>query len=267
MEWTTPHEGFEYTHEVVSLDEQEQAARLAACGLDTDVFEGNVDPAFFIGIAIHSGIRSGISAEGNINMLQSLVQHRPVKLGQPLNVRGRITEVTEVPRGQTVATDVWFEDEAGNRAITATRRSLRPLASKQREAGATTRGAGERPPPVIEDVSELNLVSEHTLTPHGVQAYSSSGNAIHYNMQAANQAGFRAPMIGGGMGVHFLTNALWRQALCRKARVSHVDLDIFFRRPIFWDASFNVSAAPHAACLWASVNGVDKVLTEARINQ
>ena len=64
-----------------------------ACGIDAGVFGGQVDPAFFIGIAIHAGIRSGISAEGNINMLQGLQMHRPALLDEPLNVRGEILEV------------------------------------------------------------------------------------------------------------------------------------------------------------------------------
>ena len=37
------------------------------------------------------------------------------------------------------------------------------------------------------------------------------GNSIHYEQEAAEQAGFRAPLIGGGMGVHYLTAEMWRR--------------------------------------------------------
>ena len=60
------------------------------------------------------------------------------------------------------------------------------------------------------DIGALEPITQHELTPDAVKAYSSEGNAIHYDMDAATQAGFRAPMIGGGMGVHFLIDALAR---------------------------------------------------------
>ena len=61
------------------------------------VFGEDVDPAFFIGLAIHAGIDSGISAEGNINMLQRMIQHRPAKLDEPLTVRGEIQRDLSTP--------------------------------------------------------------------------------------------------------------------------------------------------------------------------
>ncbi|MEM8769706.1 MAG: hypothetical protein AAGE43_19910, partial [Pseudomonadota bacterium] len=72
-------------------------------------------------------------------------------------------------------------------------------------------------------------------------------------------AGFRAPLIGGGMGVHYLVNALYAAGV-----LETLDLDIFFRRPIFWDAAFDVVRAGDAIALVSSDEG--KVLTEARIN-
>ena len=70
--WHEPKAGFQYLPDTVSVTSEHQAEKLDACGIDAGVFGGQVDPAFFIGIAIHAGIRSGISAEGNINMLQGL---------------------------------------------------------------------------------------------------------------------------------------------------------------------------------------------------
>jgi len=236
-----------------------QREKLAACGIDASPFGEVVDPSFYIGLAIHAGIASGISAEGNVNMLQSLVQHRPARLGEPLTVRGEIRAVTEVPRGHTVDTDVWFEDDAGERVITARRRSLRPDPAK-----AGSRGAGERPAPVVADVDALRRLQGFRLTPQMVKAYSMEGNSIHYEMAAANQAGFRAPLIGGGMGVHYLMATIWQE----RPPVSF-DFDIYFRRPIFWDDAFHVAsdaASPKGAiCLLHDETG--KVLTEARINE
>ena len=240
--WVVPHQGFNYLPNTVAVTAAHQIDKLLACGIVAEIFAGQVDPAFFIGIAIHAGINSGISAEGNINMLQSLRMHRPVLLGEELEVKGQIVAVTEVPRGLRVDTDVWFEDTHGQRVISAPRTSLRPdpqrAQSKNHSAGVTDKdndkGAGERPQPVVDDLSALEFLASYQLTPEGVRAYSMEGNSIHYEMEPAQKAGFRAPLIGGGMGVHFLMAELW-QAHKQSGGPEAFDAEIYFRRPIFWD--------------------------------
>lgn len=256
--WLEPREGFEYRSGTVSIGAEYQREKIGLCGIDPDLYGDTVDASFFIGLAIRAGVVSGISAEGNVNMLQSLVQHRPARLDEALTVRGVITAVTPVPRGRTIDTDVWFEDEAGQRVITARRRSLKPT------PGGDRRGAGERPPPVLDDPAAARMLASHTLTPEVVVAYSEEGNSIHYDLQAARKAGFRAPLIGGGMGVHYLMAALYAQA-----PLQHLDLDIYFRRPIFWDDGFDVveDAAGGAIALIRREGEAAKVLTEARINE
>ena len=81
-EWQEPVPGFRYAEEEISVSLDFQREKLRACGLEPSVFGTDVDPAFFIGLAIQSGIRSGISAEGNINMLQGLTMHKRPVLGQ-----------------------------------------------------------------------------------------------------------------------------------------------------------------------------------------
>lgn len=255
MRWREPVAGFQYESAVVTISADYQREKLSACGLDPDIFKDSVDPSFYIGEAIHAGINSGISAEGNVNMLQTLVQHRPALLGEALTVRGQITAVTPVPRGRTIDTEVVFETAAGEPVITANRRSLKPDPDKAGE-----RGAGERPPPVVDDVTKLKLVAQHTLTPELVKAYSREGNSIHYEMDAARKAGFRAPLIGGGMGVHYML------AYLQTAHApDSLDLDIYFRRPIFWDESFKIAISPDNDAICIEKEG--KVATEARINK
>jgi hypothetical protein len=252
-----PRTGLTFTPETYLLSKQDQDRKLAACGIDGAVFGGFVDAAFYIGAGIHVGISSGISAEGNVNMLQRLIQHRRVELGEELTGKGYIKAVTEVPRGLAIDTEVWFEGEDGHRAISAPRRSLKPHPKK-----AGLKGAGQRPLPVIDDLSVLSHEADYKLTPAAVKAYSQEGNSIHYEMKAANSAGFRAPIIGGGMGVHFLTSALWR----RFAPVSF-NLDIYFRRPIFWDDPVSVKYDSAGEASWTAMCLCkdNKVLTEARI--
>ena len=132
----------------------------------------------------------------------------------------------------------------------------------QKRKKSTKRGAGLRPTPVITEPDKLNRFETYILTHECVKAYSSEGNSIHYEMDAANSAGFRAPIIGGGMGVHYLIQTLWK-----RSRVEAFDLSIYFRRPIFWDDTFVVAADKwNAIALLREGSPETKVLTEARIN-
>ncbi|MDC3409391.1 hypothetical protein OAY23_00520 [bacterium] len=274
--WVVPHQGFNYLPNTVAVTAAHQIDKLLACGIDADIFAGQVDPAFFIGIAIHAGINSGISAEGNINMLQSLRMHRPVLLDEELAVKGQIVAVTEVPRGLRVDTDVWFEDTHGQRVISAPRTSLRPdpqhAESKSHSAGVTDKdkdkGAGERPQPVVDDLSALEFLASYQLTPEGVRAYSMEGNSIHYELEPAQKAGFRAPLIGGGMGVHFLMAELW-QTHKQSGGPEAFDAEIYFRRPIFWDDAVAVYSRADEQTGWNAMallkedaQGKQKVGTE-----
>ena len=268
QQWHEPVAGFQYRTHVLALTAETQVERLTACGIDPRVFGDDVDPAFFIGLAIHAGIDSGISAEGNINMLQRMIQHRPAQLGEPLTVRGEIQRVTSVPRGLRVETDVWFEDAAGQRVISCPRTSLRP---QKERAAASGSGAGDRPQPVIPDVAALALLDRYELTPERVKAYSVEGNSIHYEQEAAERAGFRAPLIGGGMGVHYLTAQMWQDR-----RPWAFDASIYFRRPIFWDEAVQVGVLGQANA-WQGMgllklpladvdSGVTKVGTELALS-
>ena len=153
-------------------------------------------------------------------MLQGLQMHRPALLDEPLNVRGEILDVygaawassryRRVVRGSTRS--------AGHQCPSFFLNRIKP-----RRKG----GAGERPQPVVADVAELQLASTYSLTPERVKAYSMEGNSIHYEQEAAERAGFRAPLIGGGMGVHYLT------ASYGGAAPHAFNADVYFRRPIF----------------------------------
>ncbi len=261
--WREPEAGFEITPRPLSVSAEYQAEKLDAAGVAPATFGETADPSFFIGIGIQAGIRSGISAEGNVNMVQRLAQARPVLLGETLTVRGRIEEVLEVPRGHTVQTSITFEDESGVVVLDASRMSLKPDPSKGK------RGAGDRPPPVVPDPTAAQVLAAHELTPDRVRSYSTEGNSIHYEEEAARRAGFRAPMIGGGMGVHYLAAQLWQRGVPQS-----LDLSIYFRRPIFWDEQFTAAVVgdPADRADWQALcllrdegeRGL-KVLTEARI--
>ena len=102
--WIEPVAGFHLEPGELIVTGAHQASKLEAAGLSSEVFGEFVDPSFFIGFGIQAGIQNGISAEGSINMVSRLTQHRPAKLEQPLRSMGIVQSVTPVPRGRAVTT-------------------------------------------------------------------------------------------------------------------------------------------------------------------
>ena len=256
-DWIEPYKGMKFQDRVMTVEAAEQERLVALCGIDPSVFGDKIDPAGFISLAIQEGVRNKVHANATINMVQGLVQHRQMTLGEQLTVSGEILDVKDVPRGRVATSEVWFSGSDGKRALTAARQSLRPDASK-----VGTRGAGERPAPVIADVSPLKTVGRFTLRPEDVKAYSGPHNPIHFDPEVAKRNGYRAPIMGGTQCVRFLTAEIWRRFSPQR-----LDLDIYFRRPLFWDDTFSVMVGEQngewkAICLARE----GKVATEARIN-
>ena len=258
VQWVEPYQGYRFQPRQMTVERAEQMRLIALCGIDPGVFGECMDPAGFISLAIQEGVRNRIHANGTVNMVNTLIQHRPVRLGESLTVEGAILDVEEVPRGRVATSETWFCAADGERAFTSRRRSLRPDSTK-----AATRGAGEKPLTVIEDVARLQAIGDFTLTPENVKAYTGPHNPIHFDPEAAKRGGFRAPIIGGGQGVRFLTAAIWRRFSPRV-----LDLDIYFRRPIYWDDSFTVMVDERDGA-WRAIALIKdgKVATEAKINR
>ena len=256
-EWIEPFKGMKFTEREMTVQAAEQQRLVSVCGIDPRVFGGSIDPAAFISLAIQEGVRNKVHANATVNMVQRLVQHRPMTLDETLTVGGQILDVEDVPRGRVATSEVWFSGNDGQRALTSGRKSLRPGVSK-----AGVRGAGDRPAPVITDLSTLTAVGQFTLTPDCVKAYSGPHNPIHFDPDVATRHGYRAPIMGGTQCVRFVTAAIWRRFKPRT-----LDMDIYFRRPLFWDDTFSVMVDEHngqwkAICLAKE----GKVATEARIN-
>src|SRR5262245_14410088 len=194
-QWIEPYPGYKFERRQMTVEAADQARLLELCGIDPAVFGGCMDPAGFISLAIREGVRNRIHANGTVNMVNSLTQRRQLRLGEPLTVSGGVLDVKEVPRGRVATSEVWFCGADGERALTSLRSSLRPDAAK-----AGVRGAGERPATVVDDPARLSAVATYTLKPEQVRAYGGPHNPIHVDPAAAQRAGFRAPIIGGGQG-------------------------------------------------------------------
>lgn len=257
-EWIEPYTGLTFVDRAMTVESAVEHRALATCGIDPAVYGTTVDPTTFISRAIAEGVRNRVHANGTVNMAQRLVQHAPLRLDEALTVSGKVLDVSPVPRGKVATSEIWFKTTDGSRAVMSGRRSLRPGPDK---AGA--RGAGDVAPPVVSDVGALKVLRDVTLMPDMVKGYDSEAiNPIHSVPEAAIKAGFRAPIIGGGMGVRYLMAEIWQRFAPRT-----LDIEVYFRRPIFWDDTVTIRVEEKGGA-WTAIclaKG-EKVATEARIN-
>ena len=113
------------------------------------------------------------------------------------------------------------------------------------------------------EIDTATTAETATLTPDDVKGYGlNTVNAIHFDEDAAKRAGYRAPIIGGGHGVRFLTAAIWKEFAPKS-----IDVDIYFRRPLFWDDTFDIMVDDRNGKWGAMCLAKDgKVATEMRVN-
>jgi acyl dehydratase len=258
----TPYAGLAYTPRRFRFDPAAEDRMMRVCGSDAALFGGMVDPAAFIPHAIRESALNGVRENGGVNMLQVVRMESPLALDEEITVSGSITSVTEAPRGMITTAETFYHGADGRLGMALRRVALKT--DPARAADPALRGAGARPAPLIDDPEALDPLGAVALTPEDVKTYSAgTANLLHVDPEAAARAGYRAPIVGGSQGVRYMTAALWREGA-----PGRVELDIRFRRPIFWDDAFEVRAegekgARSALCLSRG----PKVLMEMRVRR
>ncbi|OWU83359.1 hypothetical protein ATO6_19735 [Oceanicola sp. 22II-s10i] len=257
----TPVKGLKLAARRFRFDRAEEDRMMRVCGSDAALFRDCVDPAAFIPHAIRESAINGITENGGVNMLQSVRMDSPLRLDEEITVSGEIADVFDAPRGTITTTDTWYRGADGRLGMVLRRVALKT--DPNRTADPSLRGTGDKPAPVVPDPEALDALGHIDLTPDDVKTYSlGTGNLLHVDPEAARRAGYRAPIVGGSQGVRYMTAALWREGV-----PATVDLDIYFRRPIFWEESFDVRAAgePGRRSAYCLSRG-PKVLMEMKVN-
>lgn len=256
-----PHVGYRFAPRRTRFDRAAEERMLGVTGGDPAVFDGCIDPAAFIPAAIREAVANGISANGMVNMLQKIVVDAPLRLDEEIEVTGEVVEVTETPRGLVWVCDTNYAPAQGGPGVRTRRTALMTDPSVKADPGQ--RGTVPRPEPAITDPAPLGTVREVTMTPEDCVTYcGDTSNLIHTDLEFARNAGYRAPIVGGSHGIRYMTAALYRQF----SPVT-LDIDVMFRRPIFWDDSFDVRV-DEADGTWRALCTArqGKVMSEMRIN-
>jgi len=260
-ETIVPYAGFTFTPRRFTWSRSDEERMLGVCGGDVDLFGGAIDPAAFIPHAIKEASANGISAVGMVNMLQHIVMDAPLKLDDEIEVTGGVAEVHETPRGIVWVCDTNYAPAKGGPGVRTRRTAL--MTDPSVKADPNARGTIPRPEPAVTDPESLRVLDRIQMTPEDCCTYCGpTTNLIHTDLDFARNAGYRAPIVGGSHGVRYMTAALWREAA-----PTALDIDVMFRRPIFWDDEFDVRADDTGGTLRALCTARHgKVMSEMRIN-
>ncbi|OWU83753.1 hypothetical protein ATO6_18065 [Oceanicola sp. 22II-s10i] len=256
-----PRAGYDFTPRRDKFDRKAEERMMGVIGGDAALFRGGIDPAAFIPHAIKEAVRNGISSDGMVNMMQHIVVEQMVGLDDDIDITGGVAEATETPRGIVWVADTDYRTAGEARGVLTRRTAL--MTDPTQKADPTARGTIPRPEPAITDPEGLRTVATVTVTPDETILYCGGhGNRIHTDLDFARNAGYRAPIIGGSHGVRYMTAALWREFA-----PSELDIDVMFRRPIFWDDTFDVRVKEEGGRPVAMCTARDgKVMSEIRIN-
>ena len=221
--------GFEFpTHDFL-VSKGDQRVKLDCCGIDPDLYGDEVDITMLGLPTLGVLMACSIPILGSVHLSQRFRQLKPFKLGERISVSGKVLRVGPHPRGCILTCDFTYMDPGGEIRVWAQRSAISPAGLKEPSQGIA------RPEENLDGFSEI---MRHALEPKKVADFSSeAGNLIHSDPKVAREHGFRAPIAAGLMGIHF-----YREALARNHGSTDFDLEIWFRRPMFWDDTLSLVA-------------------------
>ena len=208
----------------------------ACCDIPNGRWGDRVDP----GLLAHEPFRlmgRRASAQhpgwGYVGMGHRIRMLAPVRLGDPLEMTGTVTAVEPAARGTVLRAAFAFAVPDG-----ACRLVIEPEALMLDPARAGERSESGRAP--AEESAGFAPVATKVLTPDAVRGYcADNDNRAHTDPEHARSLGFRAPIAAGNQLVNFHLDAL---ALLLGRPPEALDVEIRFRRPVFWDETLTVEA-------------------------
>lgn len=224
--------GFVYPAWDCVIAPEQQAEKLALCGLDPSWPGERVDLTLLAYAVLTSVRKAGISINGRVHMSQHFDMREPLMLGETLHVTGAVAAVTPARRGRIEESRFDFARPDGSVPLSTRRRSL----VLDPSVGAARKPATAKPSAQTDPRDGMIRLARHQLVPENVAAYSEDAeNLIHSDPATAKHFGFRAPIAAGLMAVHYLMAALARPTFPDRLRMT-----VNFRRPMFWDDALEI---------------------------
>jgi len=232
--------GDAFADETLVIDAAYQRRQHGFCDIAPSVYGDRVDPTFLARRPIPMNVEMMQSRHpdcGYVHVIQRIVQVAPVRLGEALVLRGRVTAVEPVARCWMVKSEFHLTRADGALAVTVLPEIL--LADRARmEAPGNRPGAHkDKPRAASAEDSGFEVLTTRQCTPEATLGYcEGSTNLIHLDPDYAREYGFRAPIIAGNQTINFLM-----EGLAADGPPDSLDSTIRFRRPVFWDDALTVT--------------------------
>ena len=256
--------GFAFPAETISLDAAEQRRLHGHCGILPERYGEHCDAGLLarrtitLNTAAIQASRPGLAP---VHVVHRLRQHAPAMLGETFGLDGRYVEIADARRGQ-IARSLW-EYRRADGAVVLTVEPDVMMVDPARKGDA----GGKRPDaaPPKEDAGGWTVLARKQCTPETTCGYClNTKNLIHTDPATARRYGFRAPIIAGNQTVNFLL-----EALALDARPRSFDIEIRFRKPVFWDDAVAIEGRRGADGNLAeirAVNGDGITVADATVN-
>lgn len=255
--------GFAFPTESIALDAAEQRRLHGHCGIPLERYGEHCDAGLLarrtitLNTAAIQASRPGLAP---VHVVHRLRQHAPAPLGETLRLDGRYVEIADARRGQ-IARSRW-EYRRGDGALLLTVEPDVMMADPARKGDA---GGKRAAAPRAEDTGGWAVLTRKQCTPETTCGYClNTTNLIHTDPATARRYGFRAPIIAGNQTVNFVL-----EALSLDARPRSFDIEIRFRKPVFWDDAVAIEGRRDAAGMLTgirAVNGDGATVADATVN-
>ena len=223
---------------------ERQAHYHRAAELPQDLFGDVVDLSILANDTILATSYLKTEAVDGLHAGQRMHQHEPVRLDEPLTLKGRIGSIRETAKGNIVTYAFDFQRSDGSVPITGELISFQVDPAAMRKAGAGK--------PVAGDTTGFQKVGHKALRPELVGDYSFEFPTylVHFDPEEAASVGLRAPVAQGLMSLTWMMGAV---ALDGVPKAINIAAD--FRSPIFWDDEIDIFSRDGTELMVAKADG------------
>ncbi|MPY75685.1 MAG: hypothetical protein GEU87_15650 [Alphaproteobacteria bacterium] len=261
--------GFAFPAEWIALDAAEQRRLHGHCGIPPARYGEYCDAGLLarrtitLNTAAIQASRPGLAP---VHVVHRLRQHAPAPLGEKLRLDGRYVEIADARRGQIARSRWEYRQDDGTLLLTVEPDVMMVDPEGKGDAGGKRSTAAPREEDTREeDTGGWAVLTRKQCTPETTCGYClNTTNLIHTDPATALRYGFRAPIIAGNQTVNFVL-----EALSLDARPQSFDIEIRFRKPVFWDDAVAIEGRRGAAGTLTgirAVNGEGATVADATVN-
>ena len=223
---------------------ERQARYHAAAEVPQDLFGDSVDLSILANDTILATSYLKNQAVDGLHAGQRMRQDEPVRLDEPLTLKGRIASIRATAKGNIVVYAFDFQRRDGSIPVTGELISFQvdPVAIRKTGAGK----------PVAADTAGFHTAGHKALRPELVAAYSFEfpSYLVHFDAGQAAAVGLRAPVAQGLMSLTWMMEAVARAGL-----PTAINIAADFRSPIFWDDSVDIFSRDEVELMVATSDG------------